>query len=101
MFGRAGYQGRPNCAGPYGILAPWLTKTPEIVNKDCYSSGWIVKVELSKPDELKQLLDDKAYGALFTRWYTQALGVPVISVERVAIRPSSDTSTDAVRMSDR
>lgn len=44
-----------------------LTKTPENVNKDCYAGGWIVKVELSKPDELKQLLDDKAYAALIAK----------------------------------
>jgi glycine cleavage system H protein len=39
-----------------------LAKTPELVNKDCYGAGWMVKIEPTKPDELKELLDDKAYG---------------------------------------
>jgi glycine cleavage system H protein len=38
-----------------------LLKTPETVNQDCYGKGWMVKIELSKPDELKGLLDTKAY----------------------------------------
>jgi len=38
-----------------------LTKTPESVNKDCYGTGWMVKIELSKPEELNALMDDKAY----------------------------------------
>jgi glycine cleavage system H protein len=43
-----------------------LVKTPETINKDCYGAGWMVKIELSQPDELKQLLDDKAYTALIS-----------------------------------
>jgi glycine cleavage system H protein len=38
-----------------------LNKSPESVNKDCYGGGWMVKLELSKPDELNQLLDEKGY----------------------------------------
>jgi len=41
-----------------------LSKTPETVNQDPYGKGWMVKIELSKPDELNQLMDDKAYAAL-------------------------------------
>ena len=40
-----------------------LGKTPENVNKDCYGGGWMVKIEPSKPAELSQLLDEKAYAA--------------------------------------
>ena len=40
-----------------------LIKTPEKVNQDCYGGGWMVKVETTKPEELTQLLDDKAYTA--------------------------------------
>ena len=36
-----------------------LAKTPEAINKDCYGAGWMVKIELSKPEELNQLLDEK------------------------------------------
>ena len=41
-----------------------LVKAPETINKDCYGAGWMVKIELSRPEELQDLLDDKAYAAL-------------------------------------
>lgn len=41
-----------------------LVKAPETINKDCYGAGWMVKIELSRPEELQDLLDDKAYTAL-------------------------------------
>ena len=44
-----------------------LAKSPESINKDCYGAGWMVKIELSKPDELNQLLDEKAYTALIEK----------------------------------
>ena len=44
-----------------------LAKSPESINKDCYGAGWMVKIELSKPDELTQLLDEKAYTALIEK----------------------------------
>ena len=31
------------------------------INSDPYGEGWMVKVKLSNPDELKALLDAKAY----------------------------------------
>lgn len=37
---------------------------PTIVNEDPYGKGWIVKIELSNPDELSELLDAAAYTAL-------------------------------------
>ena len=41
-----------------------LAKTPETINTDCYGAGWMVKLELSDPKELDNLLDDAAYKAL-------------------------------------
>ena len=41
-----------------------LASTPEIVNKDPYGKGWMVKIKLSNPAELSALLDAKAYKAL-------------------------------------
>jgi glycine cleavage system H protein len=41
-----------------------LEDTPEIVNKDPYGEGWIVKVKLSDPSQLDELLDTDAYKAL-------------------------------------
>lgn len=37
---------------------------PTLVNSDPYGAGWIIKVELSNPAELDELLDAKAYSDL-------------------------------------
>jgi len=39
-----------------------LSKTPEIVNKDPYGKGWMVKIRVSDPAELASLMDAAAYG---------------------------------------
>ena len=39
---------------------------PTLVNEDPYGKGWIVKVELSDPDDRGGLLDAAAYGALIS-----------------------------------
>ncbi len=41
-----------------------LENNPEIVNQDPYGEGWIVKIELTKKEELKELLDDNGYKEL-------------------------------------
>ncbi len=41
-----------------------LNTSPEIVNKDPYGKGWMVKVKLSNISELEGLLDAAAYKAL-------------------------------------
>jgi glycine cleavage system H protein len=41
-----------------------LSATPELVNKDPYGDGWMVKVTLSNPSELGSLLSAAAYKAL-------------------------------------
>ncbi len=41
-----------------------LEKTPETVNKDPYSAGWMVRIKLSNPSEVAGLLDAAAYKAL-------------------------------------
>jgi glycine cleavage system H protein len=41
-----------------------LNTTPELVNKDPYGAGWMVKIKLSNPDEVKGLLDAKGYKEL-------------------------------------
>jgi glycine cleavage system H protein len=38
--------------------------TPELVNKEPYGRGWMVKIKLSNPAELSGLLDPAAYRAL-------------------------------------
>jgi len=41
-----------------------LPDTPEVVNSDPYGAAWMVKVELSDPGELDNLLDAAAYTKL-------------------------------------
>jgi glycine cleavage system H protein len=41
-----------------------LVKAPELVNKDPFGEGWLVKVKLSAPKELDSLMDAAAYRAL-------------------------------------
>lgn len=38
-----------------------LESAPESVNKDPYGSGWMIKIELSNPDELNNLLVAEQY----------------------------------------
>ncbi len=38
-----------------------LNDEPQLVNSEPYDSGWIIKIEISDPAQLKQLLDSKAY----------------------------------------
>ncbi len=40
-----------------------LRDKPELVNQDPYEKGWIVKIQLTNPSEVKQLMDAKQYGA--------------------------------------
>lgn len=39
---------------------------PEIINQDPYGEGWIVKIKLSNPDEVGELMDAKAYEELIS-----------------------------------
>ncbi len=37
---------------------------PTVMNEDPYGKGWIIKIKLTDPDELKALMDAEAYGAM-------------------------------------
>lgn len=41
-----------------------LESEPEKVNTDPYGKGWMIKIKISNPDEIAELLDDAAYKAL-------------------------------------
>ena len=41
-----------------------LGKAPESINADPYGDGWLVKVRLSEPSEVDELLDVQAYKKL-------------------------------------
>ena len=43
---------------------PALEETPDVVNKDPYGKGWMVKINISDPAELKGLLSAESYKAL-------------------------------------
>ena len=38
-----------------------LSDSPESINDSPYDDGWIIKVEVSNPDEINQLLNNKDY----------------------------------------
>jgi glycine cleavage system H protein len=38
-----------------------LESEPEKVNNDPYGDGWMIKIKISNPEEIKNLLDDAAY----------------------------------------
>ena len=41
-----------------------LGSTPEVVNKDPYGKGWMIKIRIANPAELSGLFDAAAYRAL-------------------------------------
>jgi glycine cleavage system H protein len=41
-----------------------LGSTPEAINSDPYGTAWIIKIDLSDPDEMNALLDSSAYEKL-------------------------------------
>lgn len=41
-----------------------IDQNPESVNKDPYGAGWMIKITISHPNEIEQLLDAQAYKAL-------------------------------------
>ena len=40
-----------------------LKESPEVLNEDCYGEGWMIRVELADPSEVKELMDPKKYTA--------------------------------------
>ena len=51
-------------AGTILELNEKLEDTPELINKDPYGEGWIVKIKMSNPAEVDDLLDAAAYKEL-------------------------------------
>lgn len=52
------------CTGKVLELNKKLADEPQAVNSDPYGEGWLIKVEISNPAELKDLLDSEAYKQL-------------------------------------
>ena len=38
-----------------------LETEPEKVNSDAFGEGWMIKIKITNPDEINELLDDEAY----------------------------------------
>ena len=43
---------------------PALEESPDVVNKDPYGKGWMVKIKLTNPSEVNDLLSSEKYKAL-------------------------------------
>ncbi len=41
-----------------------LADSPELVNQDPYGEGWMIKIKMSNPDEVNNLLNKEDYEAL-------------------------------------
>lgn len=52
------------CSGKVIEINKKLVDSPETVNVDPYGEGWMIKIEISNPDELTELLDEAAYSQL-------------------------------------
>jgi glycine cleavage system H protein len=48
----------------YGEVDQGVVEAPETVNSDPYGEGWLVKIRLSDPNEVDDLLDAQAYKKL-------------------------------------
>jgi glycine cleavage system H protein len=43
---------------------PALTSSPELINKDPYGEGWVIKIRIENADELNELLTEEQYREL-------------------------------------
>jgi len=48
-----------------------LVDKPGLINKSCYDQGWLFTIELSKVDELKNLMDEAKYQAFLKSLSTE------------------------------
>ena len=45
-------------------MNPTLEESPDVVNKDPYGKGWMVKIKITNPSEINDLLTAEKYKAL-------------------------------------
>jgi glycine cleavage system H protein len=48
-------------SGEITAVNPKLEDTPDIVNKDPYGEGWMIKIKMSDPDQIDDLLSAEQY----------------------------------------
>jgi glycine cleavage system H protein len=51
-------------SGTITELNPALSDSPELVNSDPYGAGWMIKLKVDNPEDIKKLMDARAYGEL-------------------------------------
>lgn len=51
-------------SGTINEVNPVLADSPELVNTDPYGEGWMVKMTVNNPDDVKALMDAAAYNNL-------------------------------------
>jgi glycine cleavage system H protein len=51
-------------SGTINEVNPALGDSPELVNSDPYGEGWMVKMTVNNPDDVKELMDAAAYKKL-------------------------------------
>ena len=44
-----------------------LAESPEVVNEDPYGDGWLIKVRVSDPADLDDLMDNEEYEQMIAR----------------------------------
>lgn len=54
-------------SGTISYINKDLEEHPDLINKDPYDAGWIVRIKISEPEELKDLLDSKEYKEIIER----------------------------------
>lgn len=52
------------CSGKVIEINKKINDSPEIINTDPYGEGWMIKIELTNPEEINNLLDSEAYSKL-------------------------------------
>ena len=50
-------------AGEVSDVNSVLAESPEVLNEDCYGEGWLIKVKISDPSDLDDLMDHEEYKA--------------------------------------
>ena len=51
-------------SGTIKEINPALSGSPEVVNSDPYGEGWMIKMTVNNPDDVKALMDAAAYNNL-------------------------------------
>ncbi|MFC2133239.1 glycine cleavage system protein GcvH [Bacteroidota bacterium] len=51
------------CNGKVTEVNTKLVDEPQVINSDAYGEGWLIKVEITNMDELKDLMDAEGYKA--------------------------------------